>query len=135
MRLQKGKRMPAPNAWRAGAAKVDITPPFPTYMMGYGNRTRKHRSVLMPIYARALALESKSSNNATLAAETCVIMSVELLGVSNEMVEQVQNTLLQEHGVAPAAVRITATHTHSGPSVTKCVDDRSCLQRAPPLPH
>ena len=32
--------------WRAGVAKVDITPTVPVYMAGYGNRTKKHE---MPV--------------------------------------------------------------------------------------
>ena len=32
-------------AWRAGVSKVDITPPYPVYMAGYGNRTQKHNEV------------------------------------------------------------------------------------------
>lgn len=45
-------------------------------------------------------------------------LSVELLGVSNEMVAEVATAVGASHGVAPAAVRITATHTHSAPSLT-----------------
>jgi hypothetical protein len=55
--------MAAPG-WRAGAAKTDITPSFPVYMSGYGNRTQKHTSVLAPIYARALALEDAAGARA-----------------------------------------------------------------------
>ena len=98
-------------AWRAGVAKVDITPPHPVYMMGYGNRTRKHEEVLLPIFCRALALEDA-------AGTTCVQLSVELLGVSNEMVAEVADAVSASHGVAAAAVRITATHTHSAPSLS-----------------
>jgi hypothetical protein len=42
---------------------------------------------------------------------------VEILGISNEMVATVR-AALAAHGVQPAAVRLTATHTHSGPSTT-----------------
>ena len=41
-------------------------------------------------------------------------LSVELLGVSNEMLAELREAL-EAHGVAPAAVRVTATHTHAAP--------------------
>lgn len=96
--------------WKAGVAKVDITPEWPVYMMGYGFRTQKHDEVLMPIYARALALEAADGTRA-------VLLSLELLGTSNEMTAAVQEAL-KAHGVAPAAVRLTSTHTHSAPSLS-----------------
>ena len=104
--------------WKAGVSKVDITPIVPVYMSGYGNRVEKHDEVLAPIYARALALEDAAGTRA-------VQISVELLGVSNEMVADVR-AAVAGLGVEPAAVRLTATHTHSGPSTTNvycgCVD-------------
>lgn len=98
------------SGWKAGVAKVDITPDWPVYMAGYGNRTMKHDEVLAPIYARALALEAADGTRA-------VQLSLELLGTSNEMTAEVQ-AALEPYGVAPAAVRLTSTHTHSAPSLS-----------------
>jgi neutral ceramidase len=97
--------------WKAGASKVDITPRSPAYMMGYGNRLHKHDAVLAPIFCRGCALEDE-------AGTKCVQLSLELLGVSNEIVDAVRDAVAESHGVAAAAVRITATHTHSAPSLT-----------------
>jgi hypothetical protein len=96
-------------AWKVGAAKVDITPDWPVYLAGYGSRTKKHESVLAPIYARALALEAADGTRA-------VQISLELVGVSAGMVEAVR-VAVAASGVEPAAVRLTATHTHSAPSL------------------
>lgn len=98
------------SGWKAGVAKVDITPDWPVYMAGYGNRTTKHDEVLAPIYARALALEAADGTRA-------VQLSLELLGTSNEMTAAVQ-AALEPHGVEPAAVRLSSTHTHSAPSLS-----------------
>ena len=96
--------------WKAGVAKVDITPDWPVYMAGYGNRTTKHDDVQAPIFARALALEAADGTRA-------VLLSLELLGTSNEMTAAVQ-VALKPHGVAPEAVRLSSTHTHSAPSLS-----------------
>lgn len=98
------------SGWKAGCATVDITPDWPVYMAGYGNRTKKHDEVLAPIYARALALEATDGTRA-------VQLSLELLGTSNEMTATVQ-AALAPYGVAPAAVRLSSTHTHSAPSLS-----------------
>ena len=96
-------------SWKVGVSKVDITPTFPVYLGGYGSRTEKHDDVLAPIFARALALEDASGTRA-------VQLSIELIGVSNELVDSVREAVA-EHGVEGAAVRLTATHTHSAPSM------------------
>ena len=96
--------------FKAGASKVDITPDWPVYLAGYGSRTAKHESVLAPIYARALALESADGTRA-------VQLSLEIIGASNEIVAEVQEALAP-YGVEPAAVRLTCTHTHSAPSIS-----------------
>ena len=69
--------------WKVGVSKVDITPTFPVYLGGYGSRTEKHDDVLAPIFARALALEDASGTRA-------VQLSIELIGVSNELVGSVR---------------------------------------------
>jgi len=104
--------------WKVGVSKVDITPTFPVYMAGYGNRTQKHDDVLAPIFARCLALEDASGTRA-------VQLSLELLGASNELVDSVREAVAA-HGVEGAAVRLTATHTHSAPSLPN-----TCASSAP----
>ena len=95
--------------FKAGTAKVNITPDWPCYLAGYGTRTAKHESVLAPIFARALALESADGSRA-------VQLSLELIGTSDEILAEVQ-AALASRGVAPAGVRLTCTHTHSAPSI------------------
>ena len=43
---------------KAGAAKVDITPPLGLKMYGYGSRTEGATGILDPLYARILVLEA-----------------------------------------------------------------------------
>ena len=113
-------------SWKVGVSKVDITPTFPVYLGGYGSRTEKHDDVLAPIFARALALEDASGTRA-------VQLSIELIGVSNELVDSVREAVA-EHGVEGAAVRLTATHTHSAPSMPNtCASTLSHL--CPPRYH
>ncbi len=41
--------------WRAGLARVNITPPRPVVLLGYGDRTGPFERVVADIFAKALA--------------------------------------------------------------------------------
>ena len=45
--------------WKAGVAKVKITPEKPIWMMGYGSRDHVMEGVRQDVWAKALALEDK----------------------------------------------------------------------------
>src|SRR5262245_30135185 len=46
-------------AWKAGAAKTDITPTESIWLAGYGARTRPSEGVLQKIYVKCVALQSE----------------------------------------------------------------------------
>ena len=48
--------LPAQTGWKAGAAKIAITPREPIWLAGYGGRIRPSDGVLQDIYVKALAL-------------------------------------------------------------------------------
>ncbi len=92
---------------RAGAAKVEITPPTGYPMWGYGARHDKPSDgVLDPLYARALVLEAGS--------ERIAIVSLDLgrapTGRSTEAIRtRVKAAVGIEH------LFLVASHTHHGP--------------------
>jgi hypothetical protein len=45
--------------WKAGIAKVAITPEQPVWMAGYASRSRPSEGKVHDLYARALALQDK----------------------------------------------------------------------------
>ena len=45
-----------PARWKAGAAKVNITPSEPVWMAGYASRKRPSEGVLLDLHAKSLAL-------------------------------------------------------------------------------
>ena len=49
----------AQSGWKAGAAKVEITPREPIWMAGFGFRDKPSQGVRQDIYARALAFSPK----------------------------------------------------------------------------
>jgi neutral ceramidase len=93
---------------KAGAAKVEITPPTGLGMYGYGNRQGKSTGVLDPLLARVLVLEAGEKRLAWLVLD---------LGepLAPEWIERLRERVRGSSGITHVVV--TATHTHSGPDI------------------
>jgi neutral ceramidase len=89
-------------ALRAGAAKVALSPPFPVVVAGYSPPRPEASQAELPVYARALVLESGGARVG--------VVSLELLFVTPEIVAKVRERATRA-GVPE--VLVVATHTHS----------------------
>ena len=95
---------------RAGAAAVDITPALGTHLSGSGMGERRGaRSVLDPLYARAVVLESGDRR-------VCLI-SLDATIVTADYTERIRAGVAAQAGVEPAAILVHAVQTHSAPSL------------------
>jgi hypothetical protein len=92
-----------------GAARIDITPQFPIRLAGYANRRGTNWKVEMPLHARALAIGE--------GADTAVLVSVELVGITSAVSDWVASELAHSHGLKRDHVAVCAIHTHSGPAI------------------
>jgi hypothetical protein len=91
--------------FRAGAAKIDITPPMATPLAGYGQRQGKPSTGVMDkVYCRALVV---TDGNKKIALVSNDILQV-LADFKLEIAENVKDLKLD-------AVLLSSTHTHSGP--------------------
>ena len=105
---------------KAGAAKVDITPPLGTIINGdFVNHYA--RSIHDPLYARSLVL---ACNGVTVAI--CV---VDICAMKRSLLDEVKLKVLQVTGIPPANILISSTHTHAAGSV------ESLLLGAADLPY
>jgi neutral ceramidase len=96
------------NGWKAGAARVVITPQELMWMAGYGARDKPAEGKLQDLYAKALALESP-------AGERLVLVTTDLVGLPAKLTESVAGSLRDKYGLARAQIMFTSSHTHSGP--------------------
>jgi hypothetical protein len=95
-----------PQPLLAGAARVDMTPTGSPPLAGYGNRLgRPSKGVHDRVYARALALRAGD--------RTIVLVSLDLLAVTDDMVTAIEARMGRELAVARESLIIAATHTHS----------------------
>jgi neutral ceramidase len=91
---------PTASAFRAGAAKVDITPNKTALPKGF-------EGINDPIYARAVVLDDGTNKAA--------LVTVDAGAIGNDTWAAVTKAAQQELGIMPERVLITATHTHSVP--------------------
>jgi hypothetical protein len=99
---------PAHADWKAGAARVDITPTEPIWMAGYGARTRPSEGVRQKIWVKALALEDDTGAKS-------VLVTSDLLGFDREMARHVAEQALAKYSLTRDRLAINSSHTHSGP--------------------
>ncbi len=97
----------AQSGWKAGAAKVDITPQEPIALAGYGG-TRISQEILQPIYLKALAVQDQSGKIA-------VIVTSDLVGLSLSMVETIAQNAQEKYGLTRDRLILNYSHNHSCP--------------------
>jgi hypothetical protein len=107
--MAEGGRQAASSGFQAGAARLEITPGWPQWLDGYGNRTAPSEGVYQPIYARALYLAARGGE--------ALVLSAEVLAFDRPQAERLRQAIARATGLAPELIVLTATHTHCAPRV------------------
>ena len=95
---------------RAGFGKVEITPPLGVELAGYGYYLgRTADQVLDPLFVRAAAFEQEGKKY--------ILASCDCLGLSREIVHDVEAALLKDCGIPSDHVTLVSIHTHTGPAM------------------
>ncbi|HEV3003290.1 MAG TPA: neutral/alkaline non-lysosomal ceramidase N-terminal domain-containing protein [Pirellulales bacterium] len=96
--------------WRAGAAKVKITPEKLMWMSGYGSRTAPAEGTLIDLWAKALVLEDPAGRRAAL-------VTLDLVGIHRDLSLAVREGLKEKFQLELSQVALACSHTHCGPVV------------------
>ena len=105
--------------FRAGFARVDITPPLGTPIVGYFEE-RRAKGVLDCLEANALAVSD--------GERTAVLLAADLLGIEGVAFNAaLRRRIASAAGVSPEAVYVHCTHTHTGPGAGKADAGRTSL--------
>ena len=91
--------------FKAGFARVDITPPLGSFMPGY-YQDRRAKEVLDPLEINMVAFSD--------GARTALIAQVDTEGISDEVADLMRDAAAKATGVARGAVIVHASHTHDG---------------------
>ena len=95
---------------KVGFAQADITPRLGVQLCGYGPyRNRAAQAILAPLAARAMAL--------TDGRRRAILVNLELCGTPHDQAARIRAAVAARTGCPPEQVFVTATHTHSGPSL------------------
>ncbi|MSR58550.1 MAG: hypothetical protein EXS05_12990 [Planctomycetaceae bacterium] len=96
--------------WKAGAARVKITPTRPMWMSGYASRDHGAEGTLIDLWAKALVLQDPRG-------ERAVLVSLDVVGIHRDMAQAVCGSLHEKYGLERRQIALSTSHTHTGPVV------------------
>ena len=99
--------------FRAGAYAIDITPLELPVIVNGGVRERMADKVNDPLHARCLVLDDGTKQLAIAVVDNCLI--------PRALCDQAKALAAKETGIPTERILISATHTHSAPSVCACL--------------
>ncbi|MCC6661466.1 MAG: neutral/alkaline non-lysosomal ceramidase N-terminal domain-containing protein [Phycisphaerales bacterium] len=92
-----------------GLATVDLTPPQPVLLAGYAARTAPSEGSYAPLLGRVLLLADESTR--------FVWVTADLIGFDAALSQRLRARLATLCATSPAAVWLSVSHTHCGPSI------------------
>jgi hypothetical protein len=96
--------------WKAGTAKVAITPEEPIWMAGYAARTHPSEGSRHDLWVKALVLEDPVGTRAAL-------VTLDVCGIDRGLSLQIRDDLAARFGLDRARLVLACSHTHCGPVV------------------
>lgn len=96
--------------WKAGLAKISITPIQPMWMSGYASRSKPAEEKVHDLWAKALVLRDGTGRK-------CVLVTLDLVGIDRDLSQSVCTTLEKKLGLQRKDIILSTSHTHCGPVV------------------
>ena len=96
--------------FKAGVARVDITPEGSIWMSGYAVRKKPSEGVLTRLQAKALAIADARGTRV-------VIVTTDLIGLPRQITEEVAARAQKQWGLERSRLLFNSSHTHTGPVV------------------
>lgn len=109
--------------WKAGVARVIITPEESMWMAGFAARDHESEGTLHDLWAKALAVEDAGGNKA-------VMVSTDLLGFPKGLSDRIRTRIRRQYGLSKAQIMLNSSHTHSAPVLEDALLDIYSLNEA-----
>jgi Neutral/alkaline non-lysosomal ceramidase, N-terminal len=109
---EKGPTSQPAYTWKAGIARVDITPEKMIWMAGYAGRKKPAEETIQKLYAKALLIEDAEGTQH-------IFITMDLIGVPRTLRELIEHEAKKRYGLNPGNITINASHTHCGPEIRK----------------
>jgi neutral ceramidase len=113
----------AQNGWKAGVARMVITPKQQMWMGGFAARTHPSDGALHDLWAKAVALEDASGKKA-------VMITMDLVGIPKAVSDHVRDQIKAKYGLGREQIMLSTSHTHSGPVLENALTDIYPLDEA-----
>jgi neutral ceramidase len=97
-------------AWKAGLARIDITPEQPIWMAGYAARKHPSQGVLARLHAKALLLVDGNG-------ERALLITADLIGFRQAVADMIFERIEDRVGIPRSEILLNPSHTHAGPLV------------------
>ncbi len=97
-------------AWKAGVARVNISPELPIWLSGYGGRNKPANSKHDDLWAKALAMEVDPQHRV-------LLVTFDLVGMPRDISQEVCKRIESDYKLPRSAIALCASHTHIGPVV------------------
>lgn len=110
-RVEQGVKDAAPSGLWAGVARADLTPPADIAHINWGAQTHLEAAGLDPSGMTATALVVSDGK------QKVVLVAVDILGV--DVLDEARRRAAERIGVPVERIRLAASHTHSGPQVSR----------------
>ncbi len=111
-------------SWKAGVARVKITPQQFMWMSGYAHRSKPAEGTFCDLWARAMVLEDPDGKRG-------LLLSLDLIGIDRRLSQEICESLAHRYDLQRSQVAICCSHTHTGPVVGKCLEPLHYRQLAP----
>lgn len=105
-----------PGTWKAGIAKINITPESPLWMAGFAARTQPAEGKLHDLWIKALALEDAEGVQS-------VLVTADLLGLPKDLSDRIRKELKLQFNLAKSQIILNSSHTHSAPVLENALVD------------
>jgi neutral ceramidase len=96
------------SGWKAGVARVTITPEKSMWLAGYGARNRPSEGTEADLFSKALVLEDAGGKKA-------VLITNDLVKVPKNISDRIRDRIGAKYGLTRSQIILNCSHTHSGP--------------------
>lgn len=96
--------------YKAGVARLLITPQKPIYLSGYATRNHASDGVILDLWAKALAIEDAKGGRV-------VIVTTDIIGLPRSLSDLIAARVQKDYGLDRAALLLNSSHTHTGPLI------------------
>jgi neutral ceramidase len=102
--------------WKAGVARVNITPEVSMWMAGFAARTRPSEGKIHDLWAKALVFEDAGGKKA-------LLITTDLSGIPKSISDRIRDRLEKKFKLTRSQIIFNTSHTHSGPVLEDALHD------------